>query len=132
MNGPRFFKGQVYEWGRFRNTGSHTHTKIIPKLPPRVADIKVYPRSLLSINSQRKDNQSIPPRKKRNGSDLAESESEQAEEFNGQFTDVFSRTAESEVPILERSAASMSDTHVSNKRGRKNDKGLDSFKGFGT
>ena len=30
----RFFKGQVYEWGRFRNTGSHTRTKITPKLPP--------------------------------------------------------------------------------------------------
>ena len=26
-------KSQVYEWGRFRNTGSHTRTKIIPKLP---------------------------------------------------------------------------------------------------
>ena len=30
----RFFKGQVYEWSRLRNTGSHTRTKIIPKLPP--------------------------------------------------------------------------------------------------
>ena len=34
----RFFKGQVYEWGRFRNTGSHTRTKITPKfllhIPP--------------------------------------------------------------------------------------------------
>ena len=29
----RFFKGQVYEWGRFWNTGSHTRTKITPKLP---------------------------------------------------------------------------------------------------
>ena len=28
-----FFKCQVYERGRFRNTGSHTRTKIIPKLP---------------------------------------------------------------------------------------------------
>ena len=28
-----FFKGQVYEWGRFRNTGSHTCTKIIPVTP---------------------------------------------------------------------------------------------------
>ena len=30
-----FFKGQVYDWGRFRNTGSHTRTKtkITPKLP---------------------------------------------------------------------------------------------------
>ena len=32
--GPFFFKGQVYEWGRFWNTGSHTSTKITPKLPP--------------------------------------------------------------------------------------------------
>ena len=30
--GP-FFKGQVYEWGRFRNTGSYTCTKITPKSP---------------------------------------------------------------------------------------------------
>ena len=96
-----------------------------------MADIKVYPRSLLSINSQRKDNQSIPPRKKRNGSDLAESESEQAEEFNGQFTDVFSRTSESEVPILERSAASMSDTHVSNKGVVKMIRGLIPSKALG-
>ena len=34
MNEFIFFKGKVYEWGRFRNTGSHTRTKIIPKLPP--------------------------------------------------------------------------------------------------
>ena len=31
--GP-FFRRQVYEWGRFWNTGSHTRTKITPKLPP--------------------------------------------------------------------------------------------------
>ena len=31
----RFFKGQVYEWGRFRNIGSHTRTKIIPVTTPR-------------------------------------------------------------------------------------------------
>ena len=30
----RFFEGQVYEWGRFWITGSHTRTKITPKLPP--------------------------------------------------------------------------------------------------
>ena len=30
--GP-FFEGQVYEWGKFWNTGSHTRTKITPKLP---------------------------------------------------------------------------------------------------
>ena len=26
----RFFEGQVYEYGRFWNTGSHTRTKITP------------------------------------------------------------------------------------------------------
>ena len=26
MNGYVFFKGHVYEWDSFRNTGSHTHT----------------------------------------------------------------------------------------------------------
>ena len=38
MNGSVFFKGQVYEWGRFWNTGSHTRTKFIlvttPPPPP--------------------------------------------------------------------------------------------------
>ena len=34
MNGSVFFEGQVYEWGRFWNTGSHTRTKITPKLSP--------------------------------------------------------------------------------------------------
>ena len=34
MNGSVFSKGQVYEWGRFWNTGSHTRTTITPKLPP--------------------------------------------------------------------------------------------------
>ena len=29
----RFFKGQVYDWSRFRNTGSNTRTTITPKLP---------------------------------------------------------------------------------------------------
>ena len=28
-----FFKGQVYEWGRFRNTESNTRTIITRKLP---------------------------------------------------------------------------------------------------
>ena len=59
-------------------------------------------------NSQRQDNQGIPPFKRRNGSGLAESETEQAEVVNGQFTDVFSKTSE------EKSSPPMSDIHVSN------------------
>ena len=66
-----------------------------------IGDIKVNPKDFYRYtNSQRKDNQGIPPLKRRNGSGLAESETEQAEEFNGQFIDVFSKTSESEVPLL--------------------------------
>ena len=55
------------------------------------------------------------PLKNRNGSGLAESETEQADEFNGQFTNVFSKTSESEIPLLETSIPPMSDSYVSNE-----------------
>ena len=49
--------------------------------------IKVNPKDFYQYtNSQRKDNHGIPPLKRRSGSDLAESETEQAEEFSGQCT----------------------------------------------
>ena len=44
-----------------------------------------------------------------------QSETEQAEEFNGQFTYVFSKTSKSKVPLLEKSDPPMRDIHVSNK-----------------
>ena len=53
---------------------------------------KANPRGFYRyINSQKKDTQGtcIPPLKKRNGSGIAQSEFEKAEEFNGQFSDVF-------------------------------------------
>ena len=37
MNGSVFFKGRVYEWGRFRNTGSYTRATITPR--PHVTPI---------------------------------------------------------------------------------------------
>ena len=50
-----------------------------------VGDIKVNPKDFYRFtNSQRKDNQGIPL-KRRNGSGLAESETEQAEEFSLQL-----------------------------------------------
>ena len=61
-----------------------------------VGDIKANPRDFYRyINSQKKDTQGIPPLKRRKDSGLAESELEQAEEFNGQFTDV---TAKANIP----------------------------------
>ena len=53
-------------------------------------------------NSQREDNQDIPPLKRRNGSGLAETETKQAQDFDSQFTNVFSETSKSEVPLLEK------------------------------
>ena len=82
-------------------------------------------------NSQKKDNQGIPPFKRRNGSGLAESETGQAEEFNDQFTDAFSKTSESEAPLLEKSSPPMSDMHVSNEGIIKMMKGLNSSKALG-
>ena len=55
---------------------------------------------------------------------MAEYENEQTEEFNGQFTDVFSRTSESEVPLLEKSAPPMSDIRISNESVIKTMKGI--------
>ena len=96
-----------------------------------VGDIKVNPKDFYRYtSSQRKDNQVIPPLKRRNGSNLAESETEQAE-FNGQFTDVFSKTLESEVPLLEKSAPPMSDIHISNEDVIKMMKGLNPSKALG-
>ena len=62
---------------------------------------------------------------------MAESETEQAEEFNGKFTDVFSKTSESEVPQLEKSAPPMSDIHISNEDVIKMMKGLNTSKALG-
>ena len=57
-----------------------------------VGDIKANSRDFYRyINSQKKNTQGIPPLKRKNGSGLAESELEQAEEFNGQFSDVFNK-----------------------------------------
>ena len=44
---------------------------------------------------------------------VAQSDLEKAEEFNGQFTDVFSKTEHTQVPLLNRSAPFMNDIAVS-------------------
>ena len=55
-----------------------------------VGDVKANPMDFYRyINSQKKETQDIPFLKKGNGSGIAQSELEKADEFNGQFTDVF-------------------------------------------
>ena len=69
-----------------------------------VGGIKANPRDFYRcINSQKKDTRdsSLKPR---NGNGVMQSDFETAEEFNGQFTDVFSKNEHTQVPLLDGSA----------------------------
>ena len=44
---------------------------------------------------------------------VAQSDLENAEEFNGQFTDVFNKNEHTQVPLLDRSAPFMNDIVIS-------------------
>ena len=97
-----------------------------------VGDVKANPKDFYRyINSQKKDAQGIPPLKKRNGGGVAQSESEKAAEFNGQFTDVFTRSECSQVPLLDRSAPFMEDIVVTKEGVTKLLKGLNPSKALG-
>ena len=58
---------------------------------------------------RKKDTEDIPPLKRKNGKGVAQSDLEKAEEFNGQFTDVFNKNEHTQVPLLDRSAPFMND-----------------------
>ena len=93
-----------------------------------VGDVKANPRDCYRYeNSQKKDTQGIPPLKKRNGSGIAQSEFEKAEEFNGQFSDVFTKS-EKQVPFKDRSAPFMYDIVVTKEGVTKLLKGLNPSK----
>ena len=94
--------------------------------------MKANPRDFYRyINSQKKDTQGIPPLKKRQGSGLAQSDFEKASEFNGQFTDVFTKSEHSQVPLLDRSAPFMEDIVVTKEGVTKLLKGLNPSKALG-
>ena len=57
--------------------------------------------------------QGISTLERRNGNEVAKSEMEQADEFSGQFTDVFNKNEHSQVPLPNRSAPFMNDSVVS-------------------
>ena len=85
----------------------------------------------LRINSQKKDAQDIPPLKKRKGRGVAQSKSERAAEFNSQFTDVFTKSEYSQVPLLDRSVPFMEDIVVTKEGVTKLLKGLNPSKALG-
>ena len=96
-----------------------------------VGDVKANPQDFYRYaNSQKKYNQGIPPLKRRGGTGIPASEIEQAEEFNGQFTDVVNKSDHIEVPFLSRSAPFMDDV-VSNEGVTKLRKGLNPSKALG-
>ena len=77
-----------------------------------VGDVKANPRDFYRyINSQRKYIKGVPPLKKKNGSGIAQSDFEKkkttkkkkTEEFNGQLTDVFTKTVHNQVLLLDMS-----------------------------
>ena len=95
-----------------------------------VGDVKANPKDFYRYtNSQKKDAQGIPPLKKRNN--VAHSDSEKAAEFNGQFTDVFTKSEYSQVPLLYRSAPFMEDIVITKERVTKLLKGLNPTKALG-
>ena len=69
--------------------------------------------------------------KKRQGSGLAKSDFEKASEFNSQFTDVFTKSEHSQVPLLDRSAPFMEDLVVTKEGVTKLLKDLNPSKALG-
>ena len=69
--------------------------------------------------------------KKKNGSGIAQSDFEKAEEFNGQFTDVFTKTVHTQVPLLDRSVPFMDEIVVKKEGVTKLLKGLNPSKALG-
>ena len=97
-----------------------------------VGDVEANPRDFYRyINSQKKDTQGIPPLKRSNGKSVAQSDLEKAEQFNGQFTDVFNKNEHTQVPLLDRSAPFMDDTVVSKDGVTRFLKGLNPSKALG-
>ena len=97
-----------------------------------VGDVKANHRDFYRyINSQKKYTQGITPLKKRQGGGLAQSDFEKASEFNGQFTDVFTKSEHSQVPLLDRSVLFMEDIVVTKEGATKLLKGLNPLKALG-
>ena len=77
-----------------------------------VGDVQANPRDFIRNIYSQKKTPKVSHLKKRNGSGVAQSKSEKAAEFNGQFTDVFNRLEHNRVPLLDSSAPFMEDNGV--------------------
>ena len=94
--------------------------------------LRLIPRTFTGTSIVRKRTPRVfPPLKKRKGGGVTQSESEKAAEFNGQFTDVFTKSECSQVPLLDRSAPFMEDIVVTKEGVTKLLKGLNPSKALG-
>ena len=90
------------------------------------------PQRLLSVHQQsEKRHPRYSTLQRKNGKGVAQSDLEKAEEFNGQFTDVFNKNEHTQVPLLDRSAPFMNDIAVSKDGVIKLLKGLNPSKALG-
>ena len=90
-----------------------------------VGDVKANPIV------RKKNTQGIPSLKRKNGKGVAQSDLEKAQEFNGQFTDVFNKNEHFQVPLLDKSASFMKDIVISKDGIIKLLKGLNPSKALG-
>ena len=74
--------------------------------------LRLIPRIFIGSSIVRKKTPKVFPFEKRNGIGVAQSESEKAAEFNGQFTDVLTKSEHNQVPLLDKSAPFMEDIVV--------------------
>ena len=97
-----------------------------------VGDIKANPRDCYRyINCHKnchKNSPNVSPFKRGNGSGVAQSDFEKADELNVQFTDVFAKTEHNQVPLLDRSASTMEESIVTREGVTKPLKGLNPSK----
>ena len=96
-----------------------------------VGDVKANPRDVYRYIKSEKRHPRYSTPEKEDGKGVAQSDLEKAEEFNGQFTDVFNKNEHTQVPLLDRSAPFMNDIAVSKDGVIKLLKGLNPSKVLG-
>ena len=93
--------------------------------------IRLIPGTFIGISIVRKRHPMYPPLKNRERKWGRQSEFEKADEFNGQFTDVFNKTEHNQVHLLDRSVPFMEEFVVTKEGVTKLHKGLNSSKALG-
>ena len=121
-------------WSKFETLGREIEADIMEQnmlyVNNLVGDVEVNPGDFYRLKKGR-PTRPPPPLQKRNGSCVAQSDFEIASEFNGQFTGVFIKTEQSQIPFLDKSALFMEDIVVTKESVTKLLKRLNPSKALG-